>query len=62
MEIDLLNALLNAGGSGFTIWFLIRLEARMAERDKQMWALLEWLIRQPRLSTQDPPPIPGREP
>lgn len=56
MDIELLNAILNAGGSGFTIWFLIRLESRMAQRDQQMWALLEWLARQPRIDTSQIPP------
>lgn len=57
MEIELVNALLNVGGSGVTIWFLIRLDSRMAERDKQIWALLEWLIRESRFGGDNLPPV-----
>jgi len=55
VDIELFNAVLNAGGTGVIVWLLIRLENRMAERDKQIWALLEWLIQQPRMTV--PPPM-----
>jgi hypothetical protein len=58
MDIEILNAILNTGGNGLMIYFFIRLEQRMAERDKQIWALLDWLIKQPRINSSEMPPIP----
>jgi hypothetical protein len=58
MDIELFNAVVNTGGTGVIIYFLFRLEARMAERDKQIWSLLDWLIKQGRIQSSEPPPIP----
>lgn len=56
-SIDILNAILNAGGTGFLAWLFIRLEARMAERDRQIWELLRWLIEQKNTPRNIPPDL-----
>lgn len=53
--MTVVNAILNAGGTGVIVWLLIRLEARMAARDAQIWALIEWLVKQPARSVDDIP-------
>jgi len=59
MTPELLNLLMNAGGFGVVVYFLLRLDARMAERDRQTWALIEWLIKQPHIPGEPPiPPLP----
>lgn len=57
MDSGLLQILVQTGSTGVVIVFLFRLEKRMAERDAQMWALLEWLIKQPRIDADDMPPL-----
>lgn len=61
MDLQLLNAIINGGGTAMIVYMLYDMRKQQNTRDQQIWALLEWLIKQTPGIQQPPgwPPAAG---
>jgi len=45
---EVINLIVNTGGTGVVVYLLLKQNERMEQQQKQIWTLLEWLVRTPR--------------
>lgn len=42
---EIVNLVVNTGGTGVVVYLLLKQNERMEQQQKQIWTLLEWLVK-----------------